>query len=113
MTLRAADRKTGVNYGTLSNMTMGQIPEMESVVKFAQGFNLDTNEWLALADYPPVINGARRLFDGLDQIRQETGVNFTVNADELAAALDPPEVQDRLLAQVRARVEQRQAQGGA
>lgn len=35
-------------------MAAGRIPAMESVVKFAQGFGLDVNEWLELTGYPRV-----------------------------------------------------------
>jgi hypothetical protein len=50
-TLRGADRRTNVNHVTLSNMSLGQVPEMESVVKFARGFGEPINDALVLAGY--------------------------------------------------------------
>lgn len=54
MSYRAADTKTGVSYGTISNMAAGRVPEMENIVKFAVGFGQDVNEWLRLAGYDPM-----------------------------------------------------------
>lgn len=54
LTQRGVDRKTGVNYNTISNMEIGKIPEMESVVRWAKGLGLNVNHWLELAGYPPI-----------------------------------------------------------
>jgi len=60
MSNRGADRKTQVNYVTIGRMAEGYVPEMESVVKFAQGFGLDVNEWLELAGYERVEDPAMK-----------------------------------------------------
>jgi hypothetical protein len=73
MSNRGADRKTGVNYATISNMAVGQIPEMESVVRFARGFDLDVNEWLQLAGYEPIHNTSHRLLDAVKELERELG----------------------------------------
>lgn len=79
MSLRAADRKTGVNYVTLGRMHEGFVPEMESVVRFARGFGLDVNEWLTLAGYDPITatdpagSGADSEENPLDYLQREIG----------------------------------------
>lgn len=69
LTLRAADRKTGVNYGTISNMSIGHRPEMESVVRFAKALGENVNEWLELYGYPPVETPLEVFWDGLVALR--------------------------------------------
>lgn len=54
MSIRAADRRTGINHVSIGRMAEGYIPEMETVVRWARGFNLDVNEWLRLAGYDPL-----------------------------------------------------------
>lgn len=103
-----AEIRTGVDRFTISRMEQGLVPRLDIVEKWARGFGEDINRWRELAGYPPVVNGARRLIDRLAEVRRETGVDFHVSADELAAAFEPPEVQDQLIAQVRARLLQRQ-----
>jgi hypothetical protein len=77
MSLRAADYRTEVNHVTIGEMTRGRIPQMESVVKFARGFGLDVNEWLAAAGYAPLAGAAaaktptEALGEGLWQLKQK------------------------------------------
>jgi len=72
--LRAADLKTGVSYTTISNMELGKVPEMETVVKFAVGYQQDVNAALELAGYDPLPThatdpdtAADQLLDALDR----------------------------------------------
>ena len=54
MSSRAAARKSGVNYATLSTMLHGDRASMESTVKVAQAFGADPNRLLEVSGYPVV-----------------------------------------------------------
>jgi hypothetical protein len=54
---RGQRTRTGLAHVTVMNMAQGIVPEMQTVVKFAAGFGLDVNEWLALAGYEPISSG--------------------------------------------------------
>ena len=102
MSYRHADRKTGVNYATIGAMTMGQVPEMESVVRFAQGFGLNVNEWLSLADYDPIWDPDAAITAGLRLIAADYG-EVRVDTRDLELAEATPAAVDAALAAIRAR----------
>jgi hypothetical protein len=52
MSARVAQRKTGVNFLTISNMAQGDRGSFESIVKFAQAFQRDPNPLLRAASLP-------------------------------------------------------------
>jgi transcriptional regulator with XRE-family HTH domain len=73
-TSRSAQRKIGVNHVTIANMARGDRPSVETLVKFAEAFNVDLPHLLNLSGYiaklpAPIIspqeqkllNGLRRL----------------------------------------------------
>lgn len=89
--LRQADLKTGVSYTTISNMELGKVPEMETVVKFARGYQQDANEALTLAGYDPLptrdadpgtvpvpLKVAEQLADYLTQQSAELGLGISL-----------------------------------
>lgn len=51
---RSQRARTGINHVTMGNMLNGYAVDMTTVVRFAQGFNLDLNEWLAKFGFPPL-----------------------------------------------------------
>lgn len=51
---RSQRARTGINHVTMGNMLNGYPVDMTTVVRFAQGFGLDLNEWLQKFGYPPV-----------------------------------------------------------
>lgn len=54
---RGAQYKTEINRTTMSEMRNGYVPQLEQVIRFAKGFGLDVNEWLALAGYELMSSG--------------------------------------------------------
>ncbi|MGV3724905.1 MAG: hypothetical protein ACO1SX_28730 [Actinomycetota bacterium] len=51
---RSQRARTGINHVTMGNMLNGYAVDMTTVVRFAQGFNLDLNQWLAKFGFPPL-----------------------------------------------------------
>lgn len=55
LTLRSQRQRTGLAHSTILTWLQGVRPRMEAVIQFAEAFNLDKNEWLALAGYEPIL----------------------------------------------------------
>lgn len=51
---RSQRARTGINHVTMGNMLNGYAVDMTTVVRFAQGFNLDLNVWLEKFGFPPL-----------------------------------------------------------
>lgn len=65
--------RTGLDHVTIGKMMDGIIPTVETVERFARGFQLDVNEWRVLAGYEPVESGAQILDAGLYRLSQRVG----------------------------------------
>lgn len=65
--------RTGLDHVTIGKMMDGIIPSVETVERFARGFQLDVNEWRTLAGYEPVESGAQILDAGLYRLSQRVG----------------------------------------
>jgi SOS-response transcriptional repressor LexA len=51
---RAAAARTGISHATIAAMERGARPSMDSILKFARGFDVDPNLLLAAAGYDPL-----------------------------------------------------------
>lgn len=81
LSLRGQRVRTGVSHVTVQAMLQGVVPQMETVVAWAQGFGEDVNEWLILAGYEPIrpptpAAAARQLLDLADR-ELEAGQEIT------------------------------------
>lgn len=103
-----AEIKTGVDRFTISRMEQGLVPRLDIVEKWARGFGEDVNRWRELAGYQPVYNHTHRFFDEVNRIRQESGVDFQISAEELQLVRESPEALEQYMAAIRARVLARQ-----
>lgn len=113
LTAHGAHDRFGISRESLRKMERGQQPALPQLERWARAIGEDVNHWRQLAGYEPVINGARALIEGLDRLRRELDADFTVNTSELAAAAESPELRQRLLEQVAARLGQRAQPQGA
>lgn len=86
-TSRTAQRKVGVNHVTIANMARGDRPSVDTLVKFAEGFNADLTLLLKLSGYikklpvPVISEEEQRLLDGLRRLTPE-------QQDELRAQIE-------------------------
>jgi hypothetical protein len=110
LSLRAQRALTGIDHDTAAQMRQGVIPRMDKVIQFARAFDQSVNEWLELAGYEPIEpewDPDRALVLGIRRIREETGADFQINAEELQLKQATPEEVEAILASIRHRVEQR------
>lgn len=109
MSLRGAMLKTGIDHATIGKMRMGFVPRSETVIRFAQGFGLDVNEWLALAGYEPLpepeVTGSQILDLGLRALGKEFGRPVRASFDEETKQQMSPEDAFRQLAWIRGELE--------
>lgn len=54
LSLRGQRVRTGIGHMTMKDMCDGIVPSLEKLEDFARGFELDINEWRALAGYPRI-----------------------------------------------------------
>lgn len=96
--------KTGLSYNTVSRMAQGYPGELESVVRFAQGYKQDVNAALTLAGYEPLpdasepLTGAEILMAGIAALAQELGRPIRIAFDESTKARLTPEEAEQTLA---------------
>lgn len=107
LTVNAAARRFGTSREALTKMSDGVSPALEFVERWARAIGEDVNHWRELAGYEPVVNGARWFLDEIDRIRQDTGADFQVSAEEIAFARESPEALKAYAQALRARAEAR------
>lgn len=57
MSARQVERKTGVNFSTVTTMRKGDRASMETILKFARGFGVAPNPLLRASGYPEIKGG--------------------------------------------------------
>ena len=108
LTLNAASQRFGLDRNAITRMWHGIPASLEFTERFARTFREDVNRWRELAGYEPVFSPDAALNEGIRRIREETGADFQVSAEEFMLARQGPEAVERILAAVRARLEERQ-----
>lgn len=76
LSARGQRHRTGIPHSTIAGWFHGIPPQSEGVIAFAEGFDLDVNEWLELAGKKPItadsdLAGAIRLLEHLDALQAE------------------------------------------
>jgi len=104
LSLRAAEERTGVSYGTIQKMRRGHVPKFALLQRFIAGLELDAETWRTLAGYeaPLAESGAEVFYRGLRQLAAR-GVPPGVSVDwsRLPAELSVDEAR-ALLAEIEA-----------